>query len=57
MGEILGFGITHYPGLSFQGNMTRRIKLSLADPALPERLRSARLLLYGSEIEGQSYQS
>ncbi len=40
MGEILGLGITHYPGLSFQGNMTRRIKISLADPALPDRLRS-----------------
>ncbi len=41
MGQILGLGITHYPGLSFQGNMTRRIKRLLADPALPERLRSA----------------
>jgi hypothetical protein len=40
MGQILGLGITHYPGLSFQGNMTRRIKRVLADPVLPERLRS-----------------
>jgi len=39
MAEILGVGITHYPGLGFQGNMTRRIKMCLEDPALPERLR------------------
>ena len=40
MGQILGLGITHYPGLSIQGNLSRRIKICLADPALPERLRS-----------------
>jgi hypothetical protein len=40
MGEILGLGITHYPGLSYKGNLTRRIKMLLADPLLPERLRS-----------------
>src|SRR5947199_9768877 len=40
MGQILGLGITHYPGLSIQGNLTLRIKLCLADPALPEHLRS-----------------
>jgi len=40
MGEILGLGITHYPGLSYKGNLTRRIKTLLADPLLPERLRS-----------------
>ena len=40
MGEILGLGITHYPGLGFQGNMTRRIKMCLEDPALPDRLRN-----------------
>lgn len=40
MGAILGLGITHYPNLSVQGNMTGRIKLLMADPALPERLRS-----------------
>ncbi len=39
MGQILGLGITHYPGLSIQGNLTRRIRMCLADPALPERLR------------------
>ena len=40
MGEILGLGITHYPGLCYKGNLTSRIKLLMADPALPERLRS-----------------
>src|SRR5713101_2659191 len=40
MGQILGLGITHYPPLSYKGNMTGRIKLLLADPLLPERLRS-----------------
>ena len=40
MGQILGLGITHYPPLSYKGNMTSRIKLLLADPLLPERLRS-----------------
>ena len=42
MGQILGLGITHYPSLSFQGNMCSRIKLLLADPRLPERLRDPR---------------
>jgi hypothetical protein len=40
MGRILGLGITHYPGLAFQGNISRRIKMCLADPALPEKFRS-----------------
>ena len=40
MGEILGLGITHYPGLSYKGNLNRRIKLLLADPLLPAPLRS-----------------
>jgi hypothetical protein len=40
MGQILGLGITHYPGLGFKGNLARRINLVLADPALPEDLRS-----------------
>ena len=39
MGDILGLGVTHYPGLAAQGNLCRRIKICLADPALPERLR------------------
>ena len=40
MGQILGLGITHYPGLAFQGNLSRRIKMCLADPALPEIFRA-----------------
>src|SRR5881628_2362164 len=40
MGQILGLGITHYPPLSYKGNMTGRIKLLLADPLLPAGLRS-----------------
>ena len=40
MGEILGLGITHYPGLAYKGNLSRRINMLLADPLLPERLRS-----------------
>ena len=37
MGQILGLGVTHYPGLMAEGNLCRRIKMCLADPALPER--------------------
>ncbi len=40
MGQILGLGITHYPGLAFKGGLARRINTLMADPALPERLRS-----------------
>ena len=40
MGEILGLGITHYPGLSYKGNLNRRINMLLGDPLLPEHLRS-----------------
>ncbi|HZT08676.1 MAG TPA: extradiol ring-cleavage dioxygenase [Chloroflexota bacterium] len=40
MGQILGLGITHYPGLAFKGNLAGRINLMLGDPALPDRLRS-----------------
>ena len=40
MGQILGLGITHYPPLSYKGNMTGRIKMLMADPLLPENLRS-----------------
>ena len=32
MGQILGLGITHYPPMSYKGNLTSRIKLLLADP-------------------------
>ena len=38
--NLLGLGITHYPGLSIQGNLSRRIKICTSDPALPEHLRS-----------------
>src|SRR5262245_43137163 len=41
MGQILGLGITHYPPMSYKGNLTSRIKLLLADPLLPESLRSS----------------
>ena len=40
MGQILGLGITHYPPMSYKGNMSGRIKLLLADPMLPEKLRT-----------------
>jgi hypothetical protein len=40
MGQILGLGITHYPNLSYKGNMSRRIRMCLEDRELPERLRS-----------------
>jgi hypothetical protein len=40
MGEILGLGITHYPPMSYKGSMTGRIKLLMADPLVPEALRS-----------------
>ena len=40
MGEILGLGITHYPPLCYKGNMSRRINMLLADPGLPESLRT-----------------
>src|SRR5262245_64266031 len=40
MGQILGLGITHYPPLSYKGNMTGRIKMLMADPLLPENLRT-----------------
>jgi Catalytic LigB subunit of aromatic ring-opening dioxygenase len=40
MGQILGLGITHYPGLATKSNIARRINMLLADPALSEHLRS-----------------
>jgi hypothetical protein len=36
MGQILGLGVTHYPGLTAQGNLCRRINICLNDPALSE---------------------
>jgi hypothetical protein len=40
MGEILGLGLTHYPGLVAQDqNMAGILRQVLADPGLPERYR------------------
>ena len=39
MGQVLGLGMTHYPGLSYKGNMCLRIQRCLDDPALPEKFR------------------
>jgi hypothetical protein len=40
MGQILGLGITHYPNLANQLNMSGRMQKVLEDPALAERFRS-----------------
>ena len=40
MGQILGLGITHYPNLAAQVNMSWRMQRCLQDPALPAQLRS-----------------
>jgi hypothetical protein len=41
MGEILGLGVTHYPGLAARDeNMTGILRQVLADPGLPERHRN-----------------
>jgi hypothetical protein len=37
MGEILGLGITHYPGLTMQATMAGRLPTFIKDPLLPER--------------------
>ena len=42
MGQILGLGITHYPNLAAQLNMSWRLPNVLKDPTLPEHLRSPR---------------
>jgi hypothetical protein len=40
MGEILGIGITHFPGLMGKDeSMARRLKLTMQDPGLPELYR------------------
>jgi hypothetical protein len=39
MAEILGLGITHYPGLALKGNLAARAKNFMKDPLLPERFR------------------
>ncbi|MGZ8264883.1 MAG: DODA-type extradiol aromatic ring-opening family dioxygenase [Burkholderiales bacterium] len=40
MGQILGLGITHYPNLAANTNMSWRFQKTLEDPRLPERFRS-----------------
>lgn len=40
MGEVLGLGMTHHPGLAMKGDMTGLLKAVLKDPALPERYRT-----------------
>src|ERR1051326_8814026 len=37
--EILGLGVTHYPGLAMQGNLAARVKNFKNDPLLPQRYR------------------
>jgi catalytic LigB subunit of aromatic ring-opening dioxygenase len=41
MGQILGLGITHYPNLAAQVNMSWRFKNCVEDPTLPEHFRTA----------------
>jgi hypothetical protein len=40
MAQILGLGITHYPNLSAQGNMSRRLHRFMDEPALAGRFGS-----------------
>ena len=40
MGQILGLGITHYPNLAAQLNMSWRFQKCMEDPTLPERFRA-----------------
>ena len=39
MAEILGLGVTHYPGLGMKGNLASRVKTFKNDPLLPEQYR------------------
>ncbi|HLF78949.1 MAG TPA: extradiol ring-cleavage dioxygenase [Dehalococcoidia bacterium] len=39
MAEILGLGMTHYPGMTMQGNLASRVKNFMKDPLLPEQYR------------------
>ena len=39
MAEILGLGLTHYPGMTMQANLAGRVKGFMKDPLLPERYR------------------
>ncbi len=40
MGEILGLGMTHYPGMTMQVNMAGRAKSFMKDPLLPEAFKN-----------------
>jgi hypothetical protein len=62
MGQILGLGITHYPGLAYKGNLAGRINLLRDDPALPSHLRSpenwpADMRDQWSDDDGDAHQS
>src|SRR5262245_16821202 len=62
MGEILGLGITHYPGLAYKGNLAQRINMLRNDPALPDRLRDpanwpAGMREQWGDDEGDAHQS
>jgi hypothetical protein len=39
MGEILGLGLTHYPGLTMQADLAGRVKSFRKDPLLPQQFR------------------
>jgi hypothetical protein len=39
MGEILGLGMTHYPGMTMKGSMAGRAKSFMKDPLLPEEFK------------------
>jgi hypothetical protein len=62
MGQILGLGITHYPGLAYKSNLAGRINMLRADPALPEKLRSPEnwpeeMRAQWADDEGDAHQS
>ena len=40
MGEILGLGMTHYPGMTMQGSLAGRSKSFMKDPLLPEAFKN-----------------
>ena len=40
MGELLGLGMTHYPGMTTKGTMAGRVKNFMHDPLLPEQFRN-----------------
>lgn len=41
MAEILGLGMTHYPGMTMQASLSGRVKSFMKDPLLPERYRDS----------------